>query len=94
MSERLSRGEIISLLAGIPTAVALTAETASAAPPNATTTQIGKSLAYVNKSTHAGQSCSDCRFFKATSGGNGTCQLIPNATVKAAGWCKSWTKKS
>lgn len=95
MSERLSRGEIISLIAGIPAAVVLTAEAASAAD-SAAATQQKKTLGYVNKSTKAGQSCSTCRFYTAakTKGAAGTCQLIPGGTVAAAGWCKSWVKKA
>ena len=93
MSQRFSRGEIISLIAGIPTAVAATAEAAAAAD-SANAVQQKKTLGYVNKSPKSGQTCGNCRFFTATSGGNGTCQLIPGGTVKAAGWCKSWVKKS
>lgn len=91
MSDRHSRAEVISLLAGIPAALAVTAAAAGAADsPQAT--NIKKSLGYVDKSPKADQKCGNCRFFKATSGGNGTCQIIPGGTVKAAGWCKSWSK--
>ena len=93
MSDRFSRGEIISLLAIVPGAVAATASVASAADTDQAKT-IKKSLAYVDKSTKSGQTCSNCRFFKAGTGGSGTCQIIPGGTVKAAGWCKSWAKKS
>lgn len=93
MSNRFSRGEIISLIAGIPAAVAVTAETAAAAD-SASAKQQKKTLGYVDKSTKAGQQCGNCRFFTATSGGNGNCQLIPGGTVKSVGWCKSWVKKS
>lgn len=93
MSERFSRGAIISLIAGVPAGIALTAEAAAAAD-SASAVQQKKTLGYVDKSPKSGQQCGNCRFFTAGSGGNGTCQLIPGGTVKAAGWCKSWVKKS
>jgi hypothetical protein len=93
VSERLSRGHIISLLAGIPAAVAVTAGRAAAAD-TAAATAMKKSLGYIDKSKTAGRTCGNCRFFKATSGGNGTCAIIPGGTVKAAGWCKSWAAKA
>jgi hypothetical protein len=93
MSERISRGEVISLIAGIPAAVAVTSAAASAADTAAAVTQ-KKNLAYVDKSAKAGQDCDDCRFYAAKTKTDGTCQLIPGGTVKAAGWCKSWVKKS
>jgi hypothetical protein len=93
VSERLSRGEIISLIAGIPAAVAVTGAAASAADTDAAKTQ-KKNLGYVDKSTKAGQECDDCRFYKAVDKTSGTCQLIPGGTVQAGGWCKSWVKKS
>ena len=95
MSERFSRGEIISLIAGIPAATALTAEAALAAD-SAAATQQKKTLGYVNKSAKSGQTCGNCRFYVAAKakGGSGTCQLIPGGTVAAGGWCKSWVKKA
>jgi hypothetical protein len=93
MSERLSRGEIISLLVGIPAAVAVTAAAASAGD-TAQATAKKKSLAYVDKSTTAGKTCANCGLFKATSAGNGACLIIPGGTVAAAGWCKSWVPQA
>ena len=93
MAERLSRGHIISLLAGIPAAVAVTAAGASAAD-TAAATSMKKSLAYVDKSKVAGKTCANCRFYTAGSpAGSGTCAIIPGGTVKAAGWCKSYAAK-
>jgi len=92
VSERLSRGEIISLIAGIPVAVAVTAQAAGAADSAAAAGQ-KKSLGYVDKSTKSGQTCGNCRFYTKKDGASGTCALIPGGTVKAAGWCKSYVKK-
>jgi hypothetical protein len=87
--ERLSRGEVISLLVGIPLAVATTAAAASAGDTAQVSTK-KKSLSYVDKSPIVGKTCANCALFKATSAGNGTCLIIPGGTIKAAGWCKSW----
>jgi hypothetical protein len=93
MKQRISRGEIISLLAGIPAAVAATAGTASAADtPQAVS--LKKSLGYVDKSTVKGRECDDCRFYKPKDKTTGTCSIIPGGTVKAVGWCKSWAAKA
>jgi hypothetical protein len=101
MHEHLSRGKAIWFLASIPAAVAIAASAASAdsapsaAPATADTAEATKmktTLDYVDKSTTTGQSCANCTFFAATSDGDGTCKLITGGTVKAAGWCKSWSK--
>jgi hypothetical protein len=93
MPERLSRGAVISLLVGIPVAVAMTAGAASAGDTAQATTK-KKSLGYIDKSTTVGKTCANCALFKVTSAGNGTCLIIPGGTVKAAGWCKSWAPVS
>jgi hypothetical protein len=94
VSERLSRGEIISLITGIPAALAVTAGAASAAADTPAATAMKKSLGYIDKSTTKGRTCSNCRFYKGINGTTGTCQIIPGGTVKAAGWCKSWAAKA
>ncbi len=91
MPEYLSRGKAIALIAGIPVAAALTAAAVSAAD-TAQATKTKASLGYIGKSATKGQTCANCSFFVATSGGAGTCKIIPGGTVKAAGWCKSWAK--
>ncbi len=95
MPEHFSRGKAIWFLAGIPAAAMLLSSAASATEPAADTPDAAKmkaALGYVDKSTTAAQACASCTFFAATSGGDGTCKLIPGGTVKAAGWCKSWAK--
>jgi hypothetical protein len=95
MPEHFSRGKAILFLAGMPAAAAIAASTASAPATAADTTQATKmktTLGYVEKSTTTTQTCANCTFYAATSGGNGTCKIIPGGTVKATGWCKSWAK--
>lgn len=41
----------------------------------------------------ASQKCSNCMFFASGGPKDGNCQIFPNNTVMAAGWCASWAKK-
>ena len=40
------------------------------------------------------QKCSTCMFFTGIDAKTGNCQIFPNNTVSANGWCNSWTKKA
>ena len=93
MKEQLSRGEIISLIAGVPLVVAASAGTASAADTDQAKA-MKKSLAYVDVAKDKGRDCDDCRFYKAKTKVEGTCSIIPGGTVKAHGTCKSFAKKA
>jgi len=95
MHEPISRVKAIWFLASIPAAAAVLTSAASAAFAAADTPDATKqkaTLGYVDKSTTTGQACASCSFFAATTGGDGTCKLIPGGTVKATGWCKSYAK--
>jgi hypothetical protein len=61
MSNRISRGEIISLLVGVPIAVAVTAGRASAADDSGGTKAKYK---YISTPGPKGQKCSGCSLFK------------------------------
>jgi hypothetical protein len=50
------------------------------------------SLNYVEVFSDPKQSCNDCGFFAATSGGCGTCQIF-NGPANAKGHCDSWGAK-
>ena len=41
----------------------------------------------------ADQRCDQCMFFMRIDKGTGRCQTFAQHTVKAGGWCNSWTKK-
>jgi hypothetical protein len=105
MADRpVSRGEVISLIAGIPLAVAATAGAASAdvtkpTPAEAAAAQLKAQFGYMAKSTFPAK-CSGCKFFTpSVIHGSGTmgvaesalgaCKLIPGG-VSAAGWCSQW----
>lgn len=40
------------------------------------------------------QKCANCQFYKALAGDHGSCQIFPNNSVLANGWCNTWTKKA
>ncbi|MFN6184156.1 MAG: high-potential iron-sulfur protein, partial [Burkholderiales bacterium] len=44
----------------------------------------------------SGQRCDQCLHYVADpkKAGEGICKVIPNDTVKAAGWCTAWVKKA
>jgi hypothetical protein len=51
-----------------------------------------RSLGYVEASTDPAKHCSACAFFKASTAGCGTCQLL-NAPVNAGAVCSSFAPK-
>jgi len=85
MADRISRGEIISLLAGLPLAVAATTGAASAADDSGGTKAQYK---YVAKSTKA-QKCSGCALFK----GPAACVLV-KGKISPAGYCIAFAPKA
>ena len=86
MSDRISRGEIISLLAGLPLAVAATTAVASAADDSGGTKAQFK---YVAKSTVAGKKCSGCALFKAPS----SCSVV-KGKISPNGYCIAYAPKA
>jgi hypothetical protein len=85
MADRISRGEIISLLAGIPAAVAMTGAVASAADDSGGTKAQYK---YVSKPGPKGQKCGGCALFKAPAG----CQLV-KGKISPNGYCIAYSPK-
>jgi hypothetical protein len=81
MSERFSRGDIISLVAGIPIAVAVTSTAASAADNKA-------QFKYQDKPGKSGQKCSGCKLFKPPA----SCSVV-TGKISPNGWCVAWVKK-
>jgi hypothetical protein len=86
MAERISRGEIISLLAGIPLIAATTTAVASAADDSGGTKAQYK---YVVKSAKAGQTCSNCALFKPPA----ACNLV-KGKIAPGGWCVAYAAKA
>lgn len=86
MSDRKSRGEIISLIAGVPLAAVAATGVALADDDSSGTKAQFK---YVVKSKTSGQTCANCTLFKAPAG----C-LVVKGKIAAGGWCTAWNKKS
>jgi hypothetical protein len=86
MADRISRGEIISLLAGLPVAIAATTGIAAAADDSSGTKATYK---YVAKSTMAGKKCSGCSLFKAPS----ACAIV-KGKISPGGYCIAYAPKA
>jgi len=86
MSDRISRAEVISLLAGLPLAAAATTAAASAADDSGGTKAQFK---YVAKSTLAGKKCSGCTLFKAPS----SCSVV-KGKISPNGYCIAFSPKA
>ena len=87
MSDRISRGEIISLLAGVSlVAAAATTAAASAADDSGGTKAQYK---YQAKPGPAGQKCGGCALFKAPAG----CSLV-KGKISPSGYCIAYSPKA
>ena len=53
-----------------------------------------KALAYVHKTTVAGQRCNNCGLWQGGDVEWGGCPLFPGMSVSAKGWSKSWVKRA
>jgi len=61
-----------------------------------------KALSYVEKTAglkhpafKPGSNCTNCTFYKGAAGAaTGPCQLFPQHSVVAKGWCSAWAKKA
>jgi High potential iron-sulfur protein len=59
-----------------------------------------KALRYTSDASTApdakrGSSCANCRFYQgAADSSRGGCLLFPSKSVKATGWCSSWTARA
>jgi hypothetical protein len=85
MSNRISRGEIISLLVGMPIAVAVTADPASAADDSGGTKAKYK---YISKPGPKGQKCSGCSLFKPPA----ACVVV-KGKISPNGYCTAYAPK-
>ncbi len=85
MSDRLSRGDVISLIAGLPIAVAATTGIAAAADDSGGTKAQFK---YQTKPGPKGQKCGMCSLFKPP----GACSVVKGAIVPT-GYCIAFAPK-
>ena len=84
MSDKISRGEVISLLAGLPLAIVATTGIASA--DDAATR---KQYKYQDKPGPKGAKCSGCALFKKPN----ACTLVPGK-ISPKGWCIAYAPKA
>jgi hypothetical protein len=87
MADKISRGEIISLLAGLPAAVAVTTAAASAAADDSGGTK--KQYKYQLKPGPTGQKCGTCSLFKPPA----KCQLV-KGKISPNGYCIAYSPKA
>jgi hypothetical protein len=86
MSDRIKRSEVISLIAGLPLAVAATTALASAADDSSGTKA---QFHYMDKSTMAGKKCSGCALFKAPN----ACSVV-KGKISPNGYCIAYAPKA
>jgi hypothetical protein len=86
MSDRISRGKVISLLAALPLGVAAATTSASAADDSGGTKAQYK---YVGKPGPKGQKCSGCALFKAPD----ACSLV-KGKISPSGYCIAYAPKA
>ena len=85
MADRISRGEIISIIAGLPLAVAATTGIASAADDSGGTKA---SFKYQEKPKGA-QECDKCSLFMAPN----ACKVV-KGKISPKGWCIAFAPKA
>lgn len=88
-------------IAAVPFGASLLARTAFAQDlePLDPTAPQAQALHYVKVAAEAssnpmykeGSKCSGCMFYQAVNSG---CQIFPQKSVEAEGWCQSWVKKA
>ena len=88
--------------------LALDAVAGQAAPPAANLPKLpldnpqAKALAYTENAATVknpvfkpGSRCDNCNFYKGAKGqAYGPCQMFPQHSVAAPGWCSAWAKKA
>lgn len=87
-------------MALLPLAGTLTSANAADAPLVTADDPTAKALKYVSdasksKDAKPGSTCANCTLYQGTTGAaQGGCLLFPGKSVKASGWCSSWTAKA
>ncbi len=89
-----SRRAILKGLVSIPVLAIAGFQSTSYAAMLTADDPTAKALAYTDKSTTAGQSCSNCQLYQGGTAATGPCTIFPGKDVAAAGWCKSWVAKA
>ncbi len=93
-SSNISRRSILKGIVSIPVVAIAGFQSTSYAAMVTLDDPTAKALAYTDKSTTAGQSCSNCQLYQGGTAATGPCTIFPGKDVAAAGWCKSWVAKA
>ncbi len=94
--KRLTLGVALAPVAASLWRQALAADGPLVSPDDPT----AKALKYVSdvsqsKDAKPGSSCANCQFYQGAAGSaQGPCLVFTGKSVKATGWCSSWTKKA
>ena len=94
--KRLTLGVALTPIAATLWSKALAADGPLVTPDDPT----AKALKYVSdvsqsKDAKPGSSCANCQFYQGAAGSaQGPCLVFTGKSVKATGWCSSWTKKA
>lgn len=92
--DQISRRTVLKGLAAIPVIAAFGYHSSASAEMLSPDDPTAKALAYTEKSTEADKHCGNCNFYQGGTAASGPCPLFPGKDVSAAGYCKSWIKKS
>jgi hypothetical protein len=101
MNQKLSRRRLLqNLTVGVPllplAAAPLRTAFAADAPMLSPDAKEAKAVKYVEDAPKAqgavkGSTCANCALYQGHAGAaTGPCQIFPNKSVTAAGWCSSW----
>lgn len=90
---RLNRRKLLQGLAAIPVVTLFGHPGRAEAEMLSVDDPIAKNFQYVEKSTVAGQTCSNCKLYTGGAAPTGGCPLFGAKQVVAEGWCKAWVAK-
>jgi High potential iron-sulfur protein len=94
--KKVSLGVALAPIAGATLRAAWAADLPLVAADDPT----AKALKYTNDASKAaeakpGNKCENCKLYQGAAGSaQGGCLLFPGKSVKASGWCSSWTAKT
>jgi hypothetical protein len=94
--KKVTLGAALMPLAGLGIRAAFAAD-APLVTEDDPTAQALKYVSDAGKATGAkpGSKCATCALYQGAAGSSqGPCQIFPGKSVKAAGWCTSWSAKA
>jgi hypothetical protein len=89
----ISRRKLLQGLAAVPVVAVLGHQGRVEAEMLSVDDPIAKNFQYVEVSTVAGQTCTNCKLYTGGTAPTGGCPLFGAKQVVAGGWCKAWVTK-